>query len=1052
MPLSHADAKEALLKNLNKEQQDAVRHNARRLLVVAGAGSGKTEVMARRVAWWVAVDDVPKDQIIAFTFTEAAAEELKFRIRSWLEKIVDEEIDSTLGGMYIGTIHGFCLKALRDFAPDEFYMFDVIDDAGRMALVEQGYNGVLALRSFKSAAEIEGVAKGKFRSQELFLRGYDLLNEYGLLDVSLPNLDPPVDVAGDREWCKQASLETKVGSSNLASAFAVSAGRYYAYLRSRRFLDFSTIQSELKRQLDTDVEFREKFCRSWTRLVVDEVQDINPVQYHIITRIIGDDGYLTAVGDHRQAIYSFRGGRVELMGQLFIELESAKDGYIQELPANYRSTPRIINLSNRWSETINDTAGMSNPAMKHRRETRQDVSERHVAQLHFDNRSSEAEWIADTITTLVPPDRDNQVGAFQDEFDGSPRGLTFSDIAILVRSGTDIRTYQDALRSKGIPAVVRGGPDLFSQPEVLLFLSALAICSGMDEFYWQANSRRSMPGRIQEVLGVGPEADQVIPAAIERLKLQGLAVPEDACERLMVLCRAIRHRLKSDEPQPEDTNLLNCDAECRRWLKRNKLPRRIFPQTLFHWLLREVGIHKWSTNQNRAVFESTLFHVGQLSSLVKNIETSGWTPPGSLQWQLIALLSWGAGAARASESPLLVSPDAVTITTIHSAKGLEFAAVFLADVCARRFPSNFARHIPQVPFDQGAPDYVNPDYLADNENYDDERRLMYVALTRAERYLFITASGKQRSRFFVELSDLVDDVGGVVAEDPLEIIDTFEYHPSETSREDRLATSFSDIRYFLECPQDFYLRNVMGFTPTIGQEFGYGRGLHNLLRVVHSNPRYWAELAKDRDLLRAEVQSLVDRGMFYLRYTVGGPLANLQNRAIEGVVEYVKTYVDELSRLEFEPEKEFETLISDENLLISGAIDVVRLDDPPMISIVDFKSGDAEDETGSGLSRELMSLQIGIYGLAARDELEYDPKHGLIRYIGERDAKRRQVKVDLNDDELARVRKEIIKTGKHIRKRKFNKGPTGRTKKRCRRCDFLNICSRKEANKERMKG
>lgn len=1049
MPLSHVEAKEALLKNLNKEQEDAVSHKARRLLVVAGAGSGKTEVMARRVAWWIAVDDVPKDQIIAFTFTEAAAEELKFRIRSWLEQIVDEEMDSTLGGMYIGTIHGFCLKALRDFAPDEFYMFDVIDDAGRMALVEQGYYGVLGLSSFESAAGGEGVAYGKFRSQELFLSGYDLLNEYGLLDVSLPESDPPVDVAGDREWCEQANLRTEVGNSSLASAFAVSAARYYAYLRVRRFLDFSTIQSELKRRLGADLEFRENFCRSWTRLVVDEVQDINPVQYDIITQIVGDEGHLTAVGDHRQAIYSFRGGRVELMGQLFNEFESVKDGHIQELPANYRSTPRIIDLSNRWSETINDTAGMSNPAMKHRRETRQDVSEHHVAQLHFDNRSSEAEWIADTINSLVPSDRNNQVGAFQDELNGSPRGLTFTDIAILVRSGTDIRTYQDALRNKGIPAVVRGGPDLFSQPEVLLFLAALAICSGIDEFYWQANGRRSMPSRIQEVLGVGPIADQVIPAAIEKLRHRGLAVPEGACERLMVLCRAVKHRLESDETQPEDINLLHCDAECRRWLKRNSRPRRIFPQTLFHWLLREAGIYQWSTNQNHAVFESTMFHVGQLSSLVKAIETSGWTPPDSLRWQLIALLNWGAGAARASESPLLVSPDAVTITTIHSAKGLEFAAVFLADVCARRFPSNFARQIPKVPFDEGAPDYVNPDHLADNENYDNERRLMYVALTRAERYLFVTASNNSKSRFFRELSKLIDQVGGVVDEGPLEIIDTIEYHPSAISREDRLTTSFSDMRYFLECPQDFYLRNVMGFTPTIGQEFGYGRGLHNLLRVVHSNPRHWAELANNGERLRAEVKSLIDRGMFYLRYTVGDPLANLQNRAVEGVVEYVKTYVDELSRLEFKPEKEFETLISDENLLISGAIDVIRLDDPPMISIVDFKSGDAEEETGSGLSRELMSLQIGIYGLAARDELEYDPRHGLIRYIGERDTERRQVDVDLNDDELARVREEIICTGRHIRNREFNKGPTGRIENRCGHCDFLNICPREEAEKVR---
>ena len=192
---------------------------------------------------------------------------------------------------------------------------------------------------------------------------------------------------------------------------------------------------------------------------------------------------------------------------------------------------------------------------------------------------------------------------------------------------------------------------------------------------------------------------------------------------------------------------------------------------------------------------------------------------------------------------------------------------------------------------------------------------MYVALTRAERYLFISASGNRRSQFFRDLSDLVRDVGGTVADGPVDLGDVIDYHESASSREDRLATSFSDMRYYLECPQDFYLRHVLGFTPTIGQEFGYGRGLHNLLRVVHSNPRHWAALAADRDNLRAEVQSLVDQGMFYLRYTVGNPLSNLQNRAIEGVVEYVETYAAELSRLEFEPEKEFETLIPGEKPL-----------------------------------------------------------------------------------------------------------------------------------------
>jgi len=106
MPIQPEQARELLLNRLNDEQRRAVSSTDRRLIVIAGAGSGKTEVMARRVAWWVAVDGVERDQIVAFTFTEKAAEELKFRIRSWLQTISgDENNDTSLGGMFIGTIH-----------------------------------------------------------------------------------------------------------------------------------------------------------------------------------------------------------------------------------------------------------------------------------------------------------------------------------------------------------------------------------------------------------------------------------------------------------------------------------------------------------------------------------------------------------------------------------------------------------------------------------------------------------------------------------------------------------------------------------------------------------------------------------------------------------------------------------------------------------------------------------------------------------------------------------------------------------------------------------
>jgi len=1054
VPIPIEEARRLLLADLNDEQAQAVSSGGRQLLVVAGAGSGKTEVMSRRVGWMVAVEGVAKEAIVAFTFTEAAASELKFRIRFLFEQLRVDGENASLGGMYVGTIHGFCLKALRELASDQYYIFDVLDDAGRISLITQGYHGVLGLNAFRTAAEGAGVATGQFASIELFLHGYDLLNEYDQLSVVVPG-SPPNDVREEREWCLEAVCNTNVGDSELAEAFRNSAARYYAYLRARRFFDFSTVQSELMRKLREDGIFRDRFRGQWSHLVVDEVQDINPVQFALIQTLVGDGVHLTAVGDHRQAIYQFRGGRVDLMGQLAQQINEAEDGVIVELPNNYRSTSRIIEIANRWSDTIRDTSGMTNPHMVHGRVGRDDYADRHVAVTRFNSRDDEARWIAATIGALRRNPVQAGEGAAHDERD-TVRGLTLSDVAILVRSATDIRTYQDALREAGIPAIVRGGPDLFSQPEVLLCLSVLARCGGIDEFYGADWDQRALPSRIQSLLGHIPtNPDSVIPAALNMLRDRGLHVADDTAARLVLLSNAIRHRLASAEPQPASLAPLRC-LEARIWLNRNREHRRVFPQAFFHWILHEVGVQHWDQEEGDAdVAAAARFHLGQLSSLVMGVVTPGRTPPRSFRWHVIALLSWGSKSARTPEAPLLVSPDAVSITTIHSAKGLQFPAVFLADVNARRFPSSRARTVDPVPFDDVLQEVINPQHLADNEYNDNERRLMYVALTRAERYLFITSNSAQQSRFLRDLQPLVRAAGGTVTDvgAGVELAPTLEYHPRAFSREDRLATSFSDLRYYLECPHDFYLRIVLGYAPTIGQEFGYGRGVHNLLRIVHDNPRYWADLANngEGDALEREIRQLVNDGVFYLRYTTGAPLENLRERAVEGVAAYVRRYADaELARLDFLPEKEFEALIDNENILISGAIDLVRLDDPPQVTVVDFKSGNSANDNGSGLTRELMAMQIGVYGLAAREELEYEPQQGLVRYIGERDPARSQTVVELSDEELARVREEVIRTGRSIQAREFDAGPTGMVENRCASCDHLLFCSRQEADDERL--
>ena len=772
---------------------------------------------------------------------------------------------------------------------------------------------------------------------------------------------------------------------------------------------------------------------------MDEVQDINPVQNSLIRLLVGDNGRLTAVGDHRQAIYRFRGSQVQIMATLAAEL-SASDGRLYDLTHNYRSTPRIVALANAWSGTIGSVGSLPNPAMQRGNAKRDDKHASHVSLVSFTGRNDEAQWIAQTINTLIRPSRGE--GAYHDTRDGD-RGLTYSDIAVLLRSSTDARLYMQELERAGIPAVVRAGPDLFAQPEVLLFIGALGRMVEMAQFQG-AQWGSGLPARIQSVLACQPTPDDVIRAACTALRASGLPLESDAADHLLRVTGLMQARLKDESPSGFDGI---STPSLVAWLRgKNKL-RRVFPQQLFQWLLAEANVQAWDTGGARNV--SAMFHLGQLSKLIKGLETPGWSDPTDFKYQVIALSLWGSENGRTDEAPLLVPPDAVTISTIHSAKGLEFPVVFVADVCSQRFPSSRARTAPTLPFGSPFQQLANVAALADNTNYDDERRLMYVALTRAERYLFVSKSGSKTSIFFKELMAQFPRVGGTVSATPATLPQNIEHRtPAYDGATLRLVTSFSDLRYYLECSHDFYLRKVLGFAPSIDQAFGYGRGVHNLMRAIHADPKKWASF--DVVTIERELRSLIKQGLFYLRYTTGEPRDNMETRAVEIISDYVKRYASELGTLQFEPEREFETLLEAEEILISGAIDVIRLDNPPRVTLIDFKSGQAESDVSSKLDEEEMKLQVSLYGLAAKRELEYDPEQGLVRYLGEDDPTKQEIAVPLDEAALAQARKVVVDTAKLIRDRKFHSGPSrkprdGKLLTRCAECDFRSFCGQPSA-------
>ena len=1000
-----------LLEGLTAAQAEAVRSRQRRLLVVAGAGSGKTEVMARRVAWWVAVEGVPPGQVVAFTFTEKAAREMRARIRRALALASHGD----LGDMFVGTIHAFCLAQLRALAPERYHNYEVLDELARLALIQREYD-LLGFYPFTRATTGTWY---RYRAIERFLQGYDLLCEHGELRVELP--PAPAHTRADKEWYRRARLLTPVGRSELAEAFSRVAARYYACLHLHRCLDFSTSQNELVRMLERE-EYLARLRGAITHVVVDECQDINPVQDRLIRLLVGDCGHLLAVGDHRQAIYAWRGGRVELMARLHAEVAADPEGGVIELAENFRSTPRIVALANAWARKIGDTGGMPSPDMLHGRAGRRDESPAHVALMRSYSRQLEAEGIAQVVRALVPGDGR---GAAHDDGDGE-RGLTYADVAVLLRSRRDLATYVEALERRGIPVVVRGSPQLLLQPEVLLCVAALALVAGRQELVDQRYGEEREA--IAQAVGCGWDAGApaILEAACRRARATGLPLRRGVEYRLARLAQAVRSRLAGG-PRPSRRELRGLrSAPTRDWLAAQRFPREVFLQEVLHHLLAEAEVGAWdASGAPRA--RAAMYHLGQLSSMLASLNLTGPSDLELLGHQVETLCLWSLGRPRLEEHPLAEGLDAVTVSTIHAAKGLEFPAVVVADVSERRFPSSLATQRPNLPFDHELWERLQLWQLSDNEHLDGERRLLYVALTRAERYLLVSASSP--SGFFWELAELAEREG-VPSASPAEVARHLRLRPSARSLRPQLSEAFSSLRYYLECPHDYYLRRLLGFRPVVNEYLGYGQGLHNLLREIHSQPQHWARLAEDEARLRAELDRLIAGGLFFLRYASPETRRRLQARALELVAGYVREHAGELGVRRYEPERPFEVLL-EEDVLLAGAVDL--LEGGEELAVVDFKSGEA-----GAYDEELLRLQVQLYALALGRATGRAPQVGLVRFVGGEGPA--EMRVELGPEALRRALELAGEAAQGIREGRFDEGPTPRHVGRCARCDFRLFC------------
>ncbi|OFW60372.1 MAG: hypothetical protein A2133_07265 [Actinobacteria bacterium RBG_16_64_13] len=697
-------------------------------------------------------------------------------------------------------------------------------------------------------------------------------------------------------------------------------------------------------------------------LVVDEYQDINPAQEKLIELLSKPPVQLCVVGDDDQCIYEWRGSQVS---NILNFAKRRKGSTTLPLTDNRRSRPDIVETANRFAKLIPERLPKTMRAKR-------DKGSHEVVAWKAPTPDEEAKRIAETIERL------------------HALGYRYRDIAILCRSvRTSAPPIIDALKGRGIPVSCGGRTGLFLQPEINLFgeIFAWFVDGEWKDERW-AERRQA-------------DLDHIV-AGLDALFGGGRKIP--GLRKYLEDWKA--YRLRGIEP----VSLVGDYYKLLFKLGAQKLDvDTAMGSTRFGSFARFSTI--------LADFEHT-YRRGRYVNEEKGIRWRGGRDRGKEYFQSLQryLIYYARDAYDDFEGEMLVDTDAVDVLTVHQAKGLEWPIVFMPALVNRRFPTSRTGE---------ARDWLLPDDVlteAIKKRYqgsiDEERRLFYVAMTRARDCAYLSCFERIHNR--TKPSPFFEDVAGkkVIETELLPLPG-----PPEAAKDEEappLQVSFSDIAVFEECGYRYRLANQLGFEQEIAVELGYGKALHHVLRRVADTARDTGKIPSS-----AQLQKLVE-DEFYLPLADKPAFDRMFNAGHRLVRRYVTDYSDDLRRV-WATERPFALHLEDG--LIAGRADVILDEEngrPGSLALVDYKVATAEERD------ERYQHQLQIYAVAGRGEglnVEAAYLHEL------RTGKRSAVAIAPNATQKAVA--QAASSVKQIRRGAFKASPS---KHKCRACDYNRVC------------
>lgn len=845
----------SILEGLNPQQQEAVTHGDGPCLVVAGAGTGKTGVITRRIAYLVQEKNVSPENIVALTFTDKAATEMQER----LDQLLDYGVFVTTA-----TFHSFCNELIRRHAfrigidPEA----RLITEADQIAILRE-HIARLPLKYYSATYNpvplLKEIARYVEQAKEAQLSHQQLEEHAKELDTKAAN-EAEEEIAGQY--------------AELAACYKIICNLYdeLGVLTYADLLRYT--YTILKDAPAVCQEEQERFHY----LLIDEYQDTNTIQAEIAYLLAGKRANLFVVGDDDQAIYRFRGANVKNIRDFIKRFPKA---CIITLTDNYRSTQPILDAAYNLIQHNNPHRLEKdlNFSKKLRADRGDDGA---VTYQHYSSGIHEAEGVASTIAELIASQK-----------------YAAQDIAIIARSHNQLDPFEEELVALNIPVSRAKEGNFFQEPTVvqgLAYLRFLASPHNSENlFHLLSGAPFEIPGEI-----IAPFNIQARKRHLSLWKCLQETTDTLGAELPTVLAY-LASRLKEDSAKTPALALKGHVIES-----------------------------KW---QNQLIEDQAERAAAHLTNLYKQAKTF------ELLHQPTTILSFvehcdrliASGEDITVESELTPINEGVTLITAHSSKGLEYPVVFVVNLVLRRFPMQFRSNGLELPVELVSP-------LRDNVTHEEERRLAYVAMTRARDYLYLTDAERygtnkypsKASPFITEALQL--STAPESSDRPLRGI-TLTVTPQSN---DILPLPFpqeftaSSLEVFEENPAVFYEQYVLQIIPEDDVAINFGNAVHNTLRDVF-NAR--------KEKVTLDIPTTFDR------YWVGEGYSTPKVRDEEHAIG-IKLVEDHLAGLkpDFAPQYVEESMVLQlrNGIRLLGKVDRIDANPDGTLHIVDYKTGNKE--------------------------------------------------------------------------------------------------------------